>query len=140
MTNRPHTLITASALSLLAVASPVSAKSHDIQIVAVVPTQCSADLVEGPAGNALGGYSLGQVRQFCNTRYRLSVRHDPLAPGSYFTLGAAAANSVAGEAVLKPSADPAAYVTEELAIHGVDDDEALRARSALVLTVAPIAF
>ena len=121
-------------------AQAANAESYETRLTAFVPTSCSADLGGSFSQIGADAFTLGSVNQYCNTRFQLSLSHGAVADAGQLSFGGSLVSTGAGATILKPMADPAANVSEELVIYGFNASEADEFRSALTVTVSPIAF
>ena len=118
-------------------AGPAQAADHRIEISAYVPTRCSAELQPAVRHLGEGRYSLGQIRQFCNTGYQLTLFHgSPNAPlmlsykGTTVQVGASST-------LLEPAARPT-NGTAEVILYGADEAQAQAFASMMAIGVTPL--
>jgi hypothetical protein len=135
-----YTSVSAALAAFLMAATPAQAETYETRLTAFVPTSCSADLSGSFGQIGENAFTLGSVNQYCNTRFQLSLSHGAVAQAGQLSFGGSRVSTGAGATVLKPMADPAANISEELVIYGFNAAEADEFRSALTVTVSPIAF
>lgn len=122
------------------IALPVTsahAENYTVQISARVPVRCEANLVGGLAEVTPGTYQLGSVRQFCNSPFKMTVIHDPLAAGSSFAFKGSSVPADGSETVLAASSR-AADEQAPIYVSGIDQTAATQLASSLVLSLTPL--
>ena len=127
---------TAATVAVL-LANTAHAEEHVVQIRAYVPIECEADLIGNLTPLSAGSFRLGNIQQFCNTPFRMSVLHSSLASGAMFQFKGNFAVAGGTETLLNSSSS-AANETAPIYLHGVDEEQATNASNTLVLALTPL--
>lgn len=129
--------LTCGVCAAVLAAQPAVASDHVVQIRAHVPIRCEADLTGGMAELAPGSYRLGNIRQFCNAPFSMSVLHSAIAPSATFEFKGHVA-AAGGTQTLLNASSRAANDSAPIYVHGVDETEAANLSNALVLALTPL--
>jgi hypothetical protein len=138
------TLARCSALATIAAAGlsavPAYAESYQTRITAFVPTSCSAGLDGSFSQLSADSFSLGNVVQYCNTRFQLSLNHSALDTNAQLSFGGSSVSVGQDMTVMKALANPTANSSDQMVLSGVDQAKAQEFGSSLTVTISPIAF
>jgi hypothetical protein len=142
---RPFPILTrcsafAAIAAASAIAAPANAESYRTQITAFVPTSCSAGLNGSFSQLSADSFSLGSITQFCNTRFQLLLNHDAIDTNAQLTFGGSPVSLGQDITMVKPLADPAANIDEQMILSGVDQAKAQQFGSSITVTISPVAF
>lgn len=127
-----------AAVALCGVMVPVFASDTRISISAVVPVRCEMSFA--PAASELAGrVTLGTVQQYCNTRYQLRFRHQPLSAQAILGLGPISANASSGSTLIEANGKPIISASRLWLGNGaVGDVQAFS--NSVVIEVTPLGF
>jgi hypothetical protein len=121
-------------------ATPAFAESnsYEVQIRAHVPIECEADLSGSVNAVMPGSFVLGNISQFCNTPFQMSLMHKSLAsPTAQLQFRNMVVPVGMGSTLIQPSA-PATDGSAQLVLHGVDMAQAESFAASMVLSVTPL--
>lgn len=125
-------LLAATAWSTSVSAKPVS---YDVDISAYVPIECEANFTPNLHEIGSGIYSLGTIRQFCNSRYNMNFSHTQISQAAQFqvrdTIVPAGTNSTS---VLSQAR--AIDGTSEVILRGVNSNTAQTVSQSLSISVS----
>ena len=125
-----------AAACLLGAASSAAAESYETQISAYVPIRCEARFDSSFEGGD-GTVMLGQVYEWCNTRFSLTLSHAPAPSGAAVICRGQTVTMMGRSTVLASTSGP--YIgTDALMLAGVTEDEASQVAGAMTLSIAPL--
>ncbi len=129
---------TGIAMSLLS-ASPAAAEStaYDIQTRAYVPIECEADIAGPVRALSNGSFLIGDIRQFCNAPFQMSVLHPALAASAQLQFKNNLVPLGMGSTLIQASS-AAANGSAPLILHGVARADADVFSTSLMLSVTPL--
>ena len=122
--------------SALVVGSAVSADEHSVQIGGRVAIACDAHM-SGTVTPAGSGYKLGDVSQFCNTDYQVTLTHASAPSGATFGFRNATATAGDKQTVVNTSLPPT-NSTAPIYVFGVTQTQAEALAQSLTLSVTPL--
>ena len=126
---------------LVAMCLPGVAHASDmrIQLTAFEPTTCEMHFQRAIDSGAPGVYSLGQVQQFCNTPYALTLIHAAAPAGAALQLGGRVVAATSTETIVENYAPPVNRDVQLLA-YGVTQQQAMELGSSMTFLVTPRSF
>jgi hypothetical protein len=132
------TLAVAAGLAGLSTA-PASAESnsYDVMLRAYVPIECEADIFGPVSAISPQSFSLGNVRQYCNAPFQMSISHLALNTTAQLQFKSNLVH-VGGASTLIQSSTAAANSSAPLVLHGVNMNEAENFAASMVLSVTPL--
>lgn len=126
---------------LVAIGLPCAAHASDMRIhlTAFVPTTCEMHFRGNVDSGGPGAFSLGEVQQFCNTPYALTLFHADAPAGARLQLGNRVVSADGTRTVVERYAPPVNRDVQLLA-YGVTQQQAMMLGSSMTLLVTPRSF
>ena len=123
--------------SAIAFTQPALADEHTVQIGGRVPITCTADLTGTITAMGPASYSLGNVSQFCNTAFSMTVSHPTVTSGASFQFRSISAAAGTSSTLISASLPPT-NGSAPLYMTGVSETEANALSGNLMLSVVPL--
>jgi hypothetical protein len=110
-----------------------------VQLTAFVPTTCEMRFQRNVDEGEGGTYTLGDVQQFCNTPYALTLMHADEPAGTQLQLGNRVVSAAGTETIIEGYAPPVNREVQLLA-YGVDTRQAVILGGSMMFLVTPRSF
>jgi hypothetical protein len=120
-------------------ASPAAAESnsYDVMLRAYVPIECEADIDGSVSALSNQSFSLGNVRQYCNAPFQMSIMHQALNTTAQLQFKSNLV-AVGSASTLVQSSTSATDSNAPLVLHGVNMAEAENFAASMTLAVTPL--
>ncbi len=120
-------------------ATPAYAETaaYDVQTRAYVPIECDADIDGSVSALSNGSFLIGNIRQFCNAPFQMSVTHPALADTAQLQFKNVRV-PMGMRSTLIQASSAAANGSAPLIIHGVARADADLLSALLILSVTPL--